>query len=216
MTKQEMFAALKEAGLVAVVRADSAEKAVKIADALVAGGVTALEITYTVPGAGEVIRQLAARFAGTDVLVGAGTVLTAAQAEEAADNGAGFLVSPCLVKEVMEVAARRGLAAMPGAMTVREVVDCLACGAQVVKIFPADLFGPAILKDIHGPLPGVELMPTGGVTADNVGEWIKAGAVCVGVGGKLTAGAGTGDWAAVTATAKLFSDNVKKAREELK
>lgn len=216
MTKQEMFAALKEAGLVAVVRADSAEKAVKIADALVAGGVTALEITYTVPGAGEVIRQLAARFAGTDVLVGAGTVLTAAQAEEAADNGAGFLVSPCLVREVMEVAARRGLAAMPGAMTVREVVDCLACGAQVVKIFPADLFGPAILKDIHGPLPGVELMPTGGVTADNVGEWIKAGAVCVGVGGKLTAGAGTGDWAAVTATAKLFSDNVKKAREELK
>jgi len=216
MNKEEMFAALKEAGLVAVVRAESAEKAVKIAEALTAGGVTALEITYTVPGAGEVIRELAARYAGTKVLVGAGTVMTAAQAEEAADNGAGFLVSPCLVKEVMEAAARRGLAAMPGAMTVREVVDCLACGARVIKIFPADLFGPAILKDIHGPLPGVELMPTGGVTADNVGEWIKAGAVCVGVGGKLTAGAKTGDWAAVTATAKLFSDNVKKAREELK
>lgn len=216
MTKQEMFTALKAAGLVAVVRAESAEKAVKIADALVAGGVTALEITYTVPGAGEVIRQLAARYAGTGVLVGAGTVLTADQAEEAIGNGAGFVVSPCLAEEVMQVCAARDIAAMPGAMTVREVVQCLACGAQVIKIFPADLFGPAIIKDIHGPLPGVQLMPTGGVTADNVGDWIKAGAVCVGVGGQLTAGAKTGDWAAVTATARIFSDNVKKAREEWK
>lgn len=215
MTKQEMFAALKAAGLVAVVRASSADAAVKIADALVAGGVKALEITYTVPGAGDVIRTLATRFAGTDVLVGAGTVLTTEQATEAIDNGAGFVVSPCLVPAVMAVCTERDIAAMPGAMTIREVVDCLACGAEVVKIFPADLFGPAILKDIHGPLPNVQLMPTGGVTADNVGDWIRAGAVCVGVGGQLTAGAKTGDYAAVTATAKVFSDNVKKAREEL-
>lgn len=211
----KMVELLKEAGLVAVVRAESADKALKIAEALVAGNVTALEITYTVPGAGEVIKQLAARYAGTNVLVGAGTVLNAAQANEAIDNGAGFVVSPCLVREVMEVCNARGVPGLPGAMTIREVVDCLECGAEVVKIFPADLFGPAIIKDIHGPLPQVQLMPTGGVTADNVGDWIRAGVVCVGVGGKLTAGAKTGDFAAVTAAAKLFSDNVKKAREEM-
>ena len=215
MTAETMFAALKAAGLVAVVRAADANEAIRIAEALTAGGVTALEITYTVPGAGEVIRTLAARYAGTEVLVGAGTVLTAEQAEEAMDGGAGFVVSPCLVPPVMAACAARNVAALPGAMTVREVVECLNYGAKIIKIFPADLFGPAILKDIHGPLPGAELMPTGGVTADNVGDWIRAGAVCVGVGGQLTADAKTGDFAAVTAKARVFSENVKKAREEM-
>lgn len=212
---QPMIERLKAAGLVAVVRAESADAALHIADALVAGGVTALEITYTVPGAGDVIRALAARYTDGDVLVGAGTVLTAAQAADAIDGGAGFVVSPCLVPEVMDVCAERNVPALPGAMTIREVVDCLNRGAEIVKIFPADLFGPAILKDIHGPLPEVQLMPTGGVTADNVGDWIRAGAVCVGVGGQLTRGAKTGDWAAVTAAAATFSANVKRAREEM-
>lgn len=212
---RSMTEQLKDAGLVAVVRADGVEQALRIADALVAGGVTALEITYTIPHAGDVIRTLSRRFADSAVLVGAGTVLSAEQACDAIDNGAAFVVSPCLVPDVMDVCAARHIVAMPGAMTIREVVDCRQHGAEIIKIFPADLFGPAILKDIHGPLPDVQLMPTGGVTADNVGDWIRAGAVCVGVGGQLTRGAKTGDWDAVTAAAATFSTNVKRAREEL-
>ena len=101
---------------------------------------------------------------------------------------------------------------MPGAMTVREVVDCLEAGADIIKVFPGELFGPQIIKSIKGPIPQAELMPTGGVTLDNAAEWIKAGAIALGAGSSLTAGAKTGDYAKITETAKLFIQNIKKAR----
>jgi 2-dehydro-3-deoxyphosphogluconate aldolase/(4S)-4-hydroxy-2-oxoglutarate aldolase len=198
MNKSEVMARIRESGLVAVVRASSADEAKKITSACMAGGVAAVEITFTVPGALEVIRELAAKYRNDGILIGAGTVLDPETAAEAIDAGAQFIVSPYLNPETVKLCVSRGIACMPGAMTVREAAECMAAGADAVKIFPGELFGPAIIKAIKGPLPEIEMMPTGGVSLDNVQDWIKAGAFAVGVGG--------------TATAKHFIERIKEAR----
>lgn len=212
MNKTQVVERIKGAGLVAVVRAENAEQAFRITDALLEGGVAAIEITYTVPGAGEVIRELTKRYPDGEILIGAGTVLDPETARDAILNGAQFVVSPCLNMEMVRLCNRYRVAVMPGAMTVKEVVECMEAGADIVKVFPGELFGAKVIKAFRGPLPQAELMPTGGVTLDNVGEWIANGAVAVGVGGQLTAGAKTGDYAAVTAAAKAFVEKIREAR----
>lgn len=212
MNKAQVVERIKGAGLVAVVRAENAEQAFRITDALLEGGVAAIEITYTVPGAGEVIRELTKRYSDGEILIGAGTVLDPETARDAILNGAQFVVSPCLNTEMVRLCNRYRVAVMPGAMTVKEVVECMEAGADIVKVFPGELFGAKVIKAFRGPLPQAELMPTGGVTLDNVGEWIANGAVAVGVGGQLTAGAKTGDYAAVTAAAKAFIAKIREAR----
>ncbi len=212
MNKTQVVERIKAAGLVAVVRAESAAQAFEITDALLAGGVAAIEITYTVPGAGEVIRELTKRYADGEVLVGAGTVLDPETARDAILNGAQFVVSPCFNAEMVRLCNRYRVAVMPGAMTVKEVVECMEAGADIVKVFPGELFGAKVIKAFRGPLPQAELMPTGGVTLENVGEWIANGAVAVGVGGQLTAGAKTGDYAAVTEAARAFTAKIREAR----
>ncbi len=212
MNKSQVIEKIKAAGLVAVVRAENAEQAFAITDALLAGGVAAIEITYTVPGAGEVIRALSKKYADGSILIGAGTVLDAETARDAILNGAQFVVSPCFNAEMVKLCNRYRIAVLPGAMTVKEVVECMEAGADIVKVFPGELFGAKIIKAFRGPLPQAELMPTGGVTLDNVGEWIRNGAVAVGVGGQLTGGAKTGDYAAVTAAAKAFLAKIAEAR----
>lgn len=214
MKKSQVVNRIKQAGLVAVVRAESADQAFAIIDALLAGGVEAVEVTYTVPGAGAVIKQLAERYKDGSVLIGAGTVLDAETARDAILNGAQFVVSPCLNVEMVALCNRYQVAVMPGAMTVKEVVECMQAGADIIKIFPGELFGPKIIKAFRGPLPQAELMPTGGVNLDNVADWIAAGAVAVGVGGQLTAGAAKGDYAAVTAAARAFMDKIGQARQQ--
>lgn len=129
--------------------------------------------------------------------------------------GAQYIVSPYFDIETVKLCNRYRMAVMPGVMSVREAVMAMEAGADILKIFPADLFGPKIIKDIKGPLPYAKMMPTGGVTADNAGEWIKAGAVALGAGGSLTAGAKTGDYALITETAKRFVKNIKAARAEI-
>ena len=126
--------------------------------------------------------------------------------------GANSIVSPHFDPEIVKTANRYRMAVMPGVMSVGEAVRAMESGADILKIFPAELFGPKIIKAIRGPIPYAKMMPTGGVTADNVGEWIKAGAVAVGAGGALTGGAKTGDYAAITATAKKFIENIRSAR----
>jgi 2-dehydro-3-deoxyphosphogluconate aldolase/(4S)-4-hydroxy-2-oxoglutarate aldolase len=211
----DIISKITEAGLVAVVRADSAEQALKITDACLKGGVAAIEITYTVAGAGEVIKQLATKYSPDEIIIGAGTVLDPETARAAILAGAKYIVSPCLNVETVKLCNRYKVACMPGAMTIKEVVDCMETGADIVKIFPGELFGPKIIKAIRGPIPYARMMPTGGVSLDNVGEWIKAGAVAVGVGGNLIGGAKTGDYDKITEIAKEYVSRIKLARASL-
>jgi 2-dehydro-3-deoxyphosphogluconate aldolase/(4S)-4-hydroxy-2-oxoglutarate aldolase len=212
VSKQEVVSKIKEGGLVAVVRAESSEQAFKITEACIAGGVAAIEITFTVPGADDVIKDLAKKYKSGEIIIGAGTVLDPETARAAILAGAQYIVSPCLNAETVRLCNRYQVACMPGAMSVKEVVECMEAGADIVKIFPGELFGPAIIKAIKGPLPQATMMPTGGVGLDNVGEWIKAGAVAVGVGGKLTGGAKTGDYESITTIAKQFIEKIRAAR----
>jgi 2-dehydro-3-deoxyphosphogluconate aldolase/(4S)-4-hydroxy-2-oxoglutarate aldolase len=173
-----------DAGVVAVVRVDDPRTVRGIARALVAGGITALEITMTVPGAVGIIEDLASDL-NDDLVLGAGTVLGADAARQVIRAGARFVVSPVFDAAVLDAAHGLDAAAMPGCFTPTEVLGAARAGADVVKIFPAGVLGPAFIKDLLAPLPHVRLMPTGGVTVANASEWIRAGAVAVGVGTAL-------------------------------
>lgn len=213
--KQEVIRRISQSGLVAVVRAESGEQAKRIAEACLAGGMQAIEITYTVPGAHHIMEELAKAYSPAELIIGAGTVLDPETARISLLSGAQYVVSPCLNVETVRLCNRYQLPVMAGAMTVKEIVECLEAGADVIKLFPGELFGPAMVKAVKGPLPQAEIMPTGGVTVDNVQDWIKAGCVAVGAGGSLTAGAKNGDYAAITATAKRFLAEIAAARAVL-
>ncbi|MFI4876454.1 MAG: bifunctional 4-hydroxy-2-oxoglutarate aldolase/2-dehydro-3-deoxy-phosphogluconate aldolase [Blastopirellula sp. JB062] len=171
-------------GLVAVLRADRPEAVIDIAEALHAGGVDAIEVTFTVPKAHQVLEAVADRLGGK-VILGAGTVLDPETARLAILAGAEFIVSPAIHLETIELCRRYSKAIMPGALTPTEVVTAWQAGADVVKIFPSDITGPKYLKALHGPLPQVKLMPTGGVNLDTAADFLKAGACALGVGGSL-------------------------------
>ena len=214
MSKETVVKRIKEGGLVAVVRATSAEQAEKITDACMKGGVAAIEITFTVPGAAEVINTLSKKYSPDQIIIGAGTVLDSETARTAILAGAQYIVSPCLDVETVKLCNRYQIPCMPGAMTIKEVVECMEAGADIVKIFPGELFGPAIIKSIKGPLPHAVLMPTGGVSLENVHEWIAAGAVAVGVGSNLTGGAKSGDYDSITNIGKQFMEKISQARSK--
>ena len=215
MDKEQVLMKIQDCGIVAVVRAENTEKAEKIVDACIEGGVAAIELTFTVPHADRVIEQLSEKYTPDQIILGAGTVMDAATARIAILSGAQYIVSPYFDLETVKMCNRYRVAVMPGIMTVREGIMAMEAGADILKVFPGDLYGPKIIKDIRGPIPYAKMMPTGGVNADNVGEWIKAGAVAVGAGSSLTAGAKTGDYALITETAKKFVANIKAARAQL-
>jgi len=212
MDKEIIISKICETGLVAVVRAESSDQAKRIAEACIAGGVVAIEITFTVPGAQEIISDLAKSYSENEIILGAGTVLDGETARIALLSGAQYIVAPCLNLATVQLCNRYRVPIMPGAMTIKEVVECMEGGADIVKIFPGDLSGPNFIKAIKGPLPHAKLMPTGGVSVSNVQEWIKAGCVAVGAGGSLTAGANSGDYAAITKNAQQFIEQIKLAR----
>lgn len=215
MSKVEDLKRVEETGIVAVVRAENAEKALKITEAVKKGGIDAIEITMTVPGAVDVIKQITDEYSRDEILIGAGSVLDAETARACILAGAEYIVSPSLDEETIAMCNRYQKAVMPGAMSVTEVVKAMKYGADIVKVFPATLFGPKIIKAIKGPLPQAPLMPTGGVSLDNVKDWIKAGSLAVGVGSSLSKGAKTGDYEQVTETAKEFIRLIKEARAEM-
>ena len=180
----DVVEAVERAGIVAVIRIKDPAKLRDVVDAIAAGGIRALEITMTVPGAVELIRALAPTLPEGFIL-GAGTVLDAETVARVADAGARYVVSPVFRRAVIEACHARQLAAMPGCFTPTEILDAWDAGADIVKVFPATTLGPSYLKDVRAPLPQVKLMPTGGVTVENAGDWIRAGAVAVGVGTSL-------------------------------
>ena len=217
MGKLETINRIIETGLIPVVRAESAEIAMRAVDAIKAGGVSVLEITMTVPGAIQVIDQVARRF-GDDAVVGAGTVLDAETARVCILAGAQFIVSPALDLETISCCRRYSIPVMPGAMTPTEVVTAWKAGADFVKVFPANaLGGPSYIKSLKAPLPQVELVPTGGVSLKTAGDFIKAGAAALGVGSDLvdTKALRAGGDRSVTERAIQFVTIVRSAREEL-
>lgn len=215
MNRQATLEEIERVGVIAVIRADSPDAMTDVCKALVAGGVTACEITMTVPGAIEAIAA-ASQELGTDAVIGVGTVLDAATAERAIDAGADFVVSPSFHPEVVAMARRHEKVMIPGALSPTEVVTAWSAGADVVKIFPANHFGPRYFRDLHGPLPDIRLTPTGGVDLVTTPEWIKAGAVAVGVGSALVKRelVADEDWAQLTTLAAEYVAAVAGARSE--
>ena len=206
-TRETTLRRLREEGVVAVVRAAEPDGLLDALQALADGGVTIAEITFTVPAALEVIRAAVARFQGK-ILVGAGTVLDAETARAAVLAGAEFLVSPVTTPAVVQLARRYGKVAVPGAFTPSEVLAAWELGADVVKIFPAEVAGPALFRAMRGPLPQIPLMPSGGVDSQTAAAFLDAGAACLSVGGqmvdpKLIAAK---DWPGLTAKARAFAD----------
>jgi len=214
MSRQELVTRIRDNGLVAVLRAESAEKAYRIFDACIEGGVAAIEITFTVPGAHKIIEELASKYTSGDIILGAGTVLDPETARIAILSGAQYIVSPNVNIETIKLCNRYQVPSMPGAMTIKEILEGMEAGADIIKIFPGNLFGPSIIKSVMGPIPQAPMMPTGGVSIETVKDWIEAGAVAVGAGSSLTKGSKTGDYAAITATAKEFLKRIKEARGE--
>lgn len=212
LDKERIITKICDAGIVAVVRAESSEQARRIADACIEGGVAAIEMTFTVPGAHKVIEELARTYTKGEIILGAGTVMDSETARISILSGAQYVVSPHFNAETVKLCNRYRIACMPGAMSIKEVVEAMEAGADIIKIFPGDAFGPKIIKAIKGPIPYAKLMPTGGVDVHNVDQWIKAGAVAVGAGSSLTAGAKTGDYAAITTVGKEFVKKIKEAR----
>lgn len=204
MTKERVIERIKDKGIVAVVRAENSEKAFDIVEKCIAGGIDAIELTFSVPYAHHVIEDLSKKY-GDEIVLGAGTVLDSETARIALLSGAQYIVSPHFNPDVTKLCNRYRIASMAGVLTITEAVTAMEAGVDVLKLFPGDLSGPRFIKDIKGPLPWVQIMPTGGVDADNVAEWIKAGAVAVGAGSCLTKGD-------ITANAKAFIENIKAAR----
>jgi 2-dehydro-3-deoxyphosphogluconate aldolase/(4S)-4-hydroxy-2-oxoglutarate aldolase len=197
---------LREIGIIPIIRASSADAVMPVAEALLQAGLPVVEITLTVPNAIDAIGAVAKRFSGK-LLVGAGTVTDAEAVRRAVDAGADFIVSPCLVPAVIEAAHRAGVAVLPGALTPTEVFEAFRSGGDMVKVFPAQsVGGAAYLRALRGPFPDIPLVPTGGVTLDNVGEMFKAGAAAVGVGAELVSqdALARRDYAAIGALAKQF------------
>lgn len=213
MDKQAVLERITTTGVVPVIRARSADEAASAIAAIQKGGLSVLEITMTVPGAVELIREVARR--ATDALVGAGTVLAPATARACIAAGARFVVSPALNLATIEACREAGIAVLPGALTPTEVVTAWNAGADLVKVFPANaLGGPSYIKSLKAPLPEVRLVPTGGVNLQTAKDFIKAGAAALGVGADLVdlAALRRGEAELITERARQFLDLVKEAR----
>ncbi len=184
MNKNEVLTRIIDAGVVAVIRMKDTNRLLNVIEALRGGGVKSMEITMTVPGAVDIIRQLS-KVVPADVLIGAGTVVEEETAAKVIEAGATFVVGPVLNLNIVSLCVKRGIAVMPGCYTPTEILTGWKAGADIIKVFPATSLGPKYFKDLSGPFPDIRLMPTGGVTIDNVGEWIAAGACAVGIGSDL-------------------------------
>lgn len=213
-TAQEVLLdTLLDRGVIAVIRMANAEKLLRVVEAVRDGGVTAIEITMTTPNALHVIEAMAREMADT-VQVGVGSVLTPEVTRQAIDAGARYVVSPVFKKDVIDEAHRLGALAMPGAFTPTEIQAATEAGADVVKVFPADVLGMPFFKAVKAPMPHLRIMPTGGVSLTNAGDWIRAGACAVGVGSALLdkKAIADGDYATLTENARTLCRSVAEGR----
>jgi 2-dehydro-3-deoxyphosphogluconate aldolase/(4S)-4-hydroxy-2-oxoglutarate aldolase len=214
MKKLNLIKKVVDSGVIAVIRADCKEEAIKISEACIEGNIAGIEVTFTVKEADEVIKELVSIYeSNQDIVIGAGTVLDAATARIAILAGAQFVVSPSFDEDTAKLCNLYQIPYMPGCMTITEMKRALEFGADIIKVFPGNAFGPDFVKAVKGPLPQVNLMPTGGVSLENADQWIKNGCVAVGVGGNLIAPAKTGDFSKITEYAREYVKIVHAARE---
>lgn len=211
LKKCETLKRITAIGIVAVVRANTTEEAITIAKACIEGGIPAIEITFTVPGAELVIKNLNEKFTEDELIIGAGTVLDSETARLAILNGSKYIVSPHFEESIAKCCNRYSIPYMPGCLTIKEIVSALEYGVDIIKLFPGSAFGSGFIKSIKGPLPHVNIMPTGGVDIDNVDLWIQNGAVAIGVGSALTKGTPK----QITEMAKRFVTKIQEARRNL-
>lgn len=218
MKKIKLLQRITEEGVVAVLRADSADDVVRMAEQAIAGGIKVIEITMTVPYALKAIEKLAGTYSSTAegdnfAIIGVGTVLDPETARAAILSGAEFVVGPSLNVKTVELCNRYRVPVMPGTMTIADIQSALELGVDIVKLFPGNLFSPSMIKAIKGPLPQANIMPTGGVSLDNLAEWVKAGAVAVGIGSDLTSEAAkTGDYSLIAKKAGQYVEAFRAAK----
>ena len=205
MQRAELLNKVIQSGVVSVVRAESGEKALKIVEAVISGGITSIELTYSVPRANEVISDLVAKYLGTD--------LDPTSARLAIVAGAQFIVSPSFNKEVAKICNLYQIPYVPGILTPLEAQKALEYGSELIKLFPGDITGPKMIKDLKGPFPYINILPSGGVNVDNVAEWFAVGAVAVSAGGGVTAPAANNNYSGVTENAKKFMAAFKAAKK---
>ena len=215
MSRQDSLARVLKSGIVAVIRAPSGERLAEVAEALLAGGIDCMEVTFTVPRALDVLTQINDQI-GDRALLGAGTVLDTETARAAILAGAEFIVSPSTDINVIQLCNRYDKLIMPGALTPTEVITAWEAGADVIKVFPSDLTGPSYLKALHGPLPQVRLMPTGGVNLETAADFLRAGACALGIGGSLVEkdAVQNGDMARIESLARQYVEIVRQVRED--
>lgn len=219
MKKIKLIQQIVQEGVVAVLRGDSPEEVERMAEHAIAGGIKVIEVTMTVPFALRAIERLAAKYSSDAgdpakyAIIGAGTVLDPETARAAIMSGSEFVVGPALNRDTVLLCNRYRVPVMPGVMTIQEIQTALELGVDIVKLFPGNLFSPAMIKAIKGPLPQANIMPTGGVSLANLGEWVKAGAVAVGIGSDLTSEAvKTGDYSLVAKKAAQYVEAFRAAR----
>ena len=213
MKRIETIKRIADLGIVAVVRTETKEKGGKIVDAIKKGGIKAIEITMTVPGALDIIKEISEAYKNEDVIIGAGTVLDPETARACILAGAQYIISPNLNIETIKMCNRYRIPSIPGVMTVNEAIEAMEYGAEILKLFPGSAFEPSIIKAFKGPLPYANFMPTGGVDIDNVKDWFEAGAIAIATGSNLTKGAKTGNYELVTETARKFVEEVAKYKK---
>jgi len=213
VNRADVLGLIRATGIVAIMRGIEEYKAVRAAEALLKGGVKAIEVTFNTPGADRIIMSIHERFK-EDVIVGAGTVTNPASAVRAMDCGAEFILAPNTDAEVIATVKKYGKVMVPGAFTATEVLKCYTCGADMVKIFPVSSVGPKYIGDLRGPYDYIEMMAVGGVNADNAGKFIKAGAAAVGAGGSLLdrKQLDDGNYQAIEELARRFTEEIKSTR----
>ena len=211
MKKFEVLKKIKDVGVVAVVRGEKLEEAINTSKACIEGGIPAVEVTYTVPGATEVIKELKNTIPSEKLLVGAGSVLDSETARIAILAGAEYIVSPGFDEATAKLCNRYQVPYMPGCMTITEIIRAMEAGCDIVKMFPGSAFGPSFVKAVKAPLPQANIMPTGGVNLENVDQWIRNGVIAVGVGGQLT----SGSFDEIVEKSKAFVEKVRISRKEM-
>lgn len=209
MKKFEILNKIKDVGVVAVIREENIEKAINVSKACIDGGIPAVEVTYTVPGATEVISELKRTIPADKLLVGAGSVLDSETARVAILAGAQYIVSPSFDSETAKLCNRYQVPYMPGCMTITEMVTAMEAGCDIIKMFPGSAFGPSFVNAVKAPLPQINIMPTGGVSLENVDQWIKNGVIAVGIGGQLT----SGSYEEIVEKSREFVEKVREARK---
>ncbi|ONH64353.1 KHG/KDPG aldolase [Streptococcus parauberis] len=210
MKRYNILQQMINSGVVAVVRANSPEKAIKIVDAIIEGGIKSIELTYSVPQANDVIKELVDKYQGSGVTIGAGTVLEPISARLAIIAGAQFIVSPCFDREVAKLCNLYQIPYISGIFTPTEVKTALEYGSEVIKLFPGDISGANMIKDLKGPFPDLNILPSGGVNADNIKDWMKAGATIVSAGSSLYSIGKNDDFELITQNANEFIRSYQK------